>query len=138
MADLASLIAEVLDATADKNAAIARLDRVRPLLEAELRNNHIKSMDPPGAEIVITQPKDVATVVDMPALVAYVAKNAPSEIVDIPATKAVRERFLTAILDQAAKKGVALDPDDGNTIIPGVEVNPGKSVMQVRLKGADE
>lgn len=131
MADLAALIAEVLEATAEVAAGKARLEVARPLLEAEMRAAHIKSMDPPGAEILLTKPDDVATVTDMAALIEAVAKVAPSEIVT---TRGIRDRFLKAILDRAARDGVASDPDTA-AVLPGIEVSPGKSVMRVTLKG---
>jgi hypothetical protein len=131
MADLASLIAEVLEATAEVAAGKARLEVARPLLEAEMRAAHIKSMDPPGAEILLTKPDDVATVTDMAALVKAIDAEAPSEIVT---TRGIRDRFLKAILDDAARYGVAAIPGTG-TPLPGIEVSPGRSVMRVTLKG---
>lgn len=136
MADLASLIAEVLDATTAARDAKQRLETVRPLLEAEMRTSHIRALNPPGAEILITQPGESATISDMDALVEAVAEVAPTEVVTVT-TRTIRPSYLAAILDRAARDGVASDPAT-SAVLPGVRLVAGRSSLRVTLKGADE
>ena len=71
--------------------------------------------------------EDRAQVVDEAALVAWMERNRPGEIV-----KTVRKDTLKAVLDAATAAGQAVDPVTGEAI-PGIEFGPATPYTQVNF-----
>lgn len=102
-----------------KNADAATREALEPLLAAD---EGIAAELPDGTRIGTvkrSKAKQSAVVTDPKALLAWVVKNRPDEIV-----QSVNPAFVKWVQDQAKKYGEPVDPTSGE-IIPGVEVVTG-------------
>lgn len=130
------LLEELLQATADKAGADARIGHLRSILSDEALRRYDEEEAAPtwkskGAGTVrLDVPDEKPTVVDDDAWLAYVREVSPDDVV---VSYRVRENVLPAIAARCQRVGDQMgDPETGE-IIPGVEFRKSPPRLVVTL-----